>query len=305
VSVSTDCIVDCRDVTKRYGSTVALNRFSLEVRSGQVLALLGENGAGKTTLMRLILGLHWPDDGEVLVFGKNLMSDRERLLARIGSLIELPSFYPHLTGRENIEIVRRLRSLTRFETDRVLELVGLGSASRRKAAGYSQGMKQRLAIAMALLGSPELVILDEPTNGLDPNGIREVRELITGLPARTGATVFVSSHLLAEVEQIADRVAIVQKGSLLFGGTLEELTLREPARVSIATPETERASELLSREGIPVERTDGRLVVGCPVERIPEINRMLVENGIPVLEIVHQRLSLEQLYFNLTGASRP
>ena len=282
---------------------MALNRFSLDVRSGQVFALLGENGAGKTTLMRLILGLHWPDDGEVLVFGENLMSDRERLLARIGSLIEFPSFYPHLTGRENIEIVRRLRSLQRSETDRVLELVGLGSASRRKAAGYSQGMKQRLAIAMALLGSPELVILDEPTNGLDPNGIREVRELITGLPARTGATVFVSSHLLAEVEQIADRVAIVQKGSLLFGGTLEELTLREPARVSIATPETERASELLSRAGIPVERTEGRLIVGCPGERIPEINKMLVEGGIPVLEITHQRLSLEQLYFNLTGSS--
>jgi ABC-type multidrug transport system ATPase subunit len=301
--VSNDRIIDCRRVTKRYGSTVALNRFSLDVRSGQVFALLGENGAGKTTLMRLILGLHWPDDGEVLVFGENLMSDREGLLARIGSLIEFPSFYPHLTGRENIEIVRRLRSLQRSETDRVLELVGLGSASRRRAAGYSQGMKQRLAIAMALLGSPQLVILDEPTNGLDPNGIREVRELITGLPARTGATVLVSSHLLAEVEQIADRVAIVQKGSLLFGGTLEELTLREAARVSIATSETERASELLSRAGIPVERTEGRLIVGCAGERIPEINKMLVEGGIPVWEITHQRLSLEQLYFNLTGSS--
>jgi len=300
--MSTDCMVECRNVTKRYGSTVALSRFSLDVRSGQVLALLGENGAGKTTLMRLILGLHWPDDGEVLVFGENLTSDREGLLARIGSLIEFPSFYPHLTGRENIEIVRRLRSLQRSETDRVLEQVGLGSASRRRAAGYSQGMKQRLAIAMALLGNPELIILDEPTNGLDPNGIREVRELITGLPARTGTTVLVSSHLLAEVEQIADRVAIVQKGSLLFGGTLEELTLREAARVSIATPETERASELLSRAGIPVERTESRLIVGCSGERIPEINKMLVEGGIPVLEITHQRLSLEQLYFNLTGS---
>jgi ABC-2 type transport system ATP-binding protein len=305
VGVSTDCIVNCRDLTKRYGSTVALNRFSLDVPKGQVVALLGENGAGKTTLMRLILGLHWPDGGEIRVFGDDLLTDRERLLARIGSLIEFPSFYPHLTGRENIEIVRRLRSLQRSETDRVLDLVGLGDASRRKAAGYSQGMKQRLAIATALLGTPELVILDEPTNGLDPNGIREIRELITGLPARTGATVFVSSHLLAEVEQVADRVAIVQKGSLLFEGTLEALTLREPARVSIATSEAERASELLTHAGIAVERTDGRLLVGCAGERIPEINRMLVEHGIPVLEITHQRLSLEQLYFNLTGPGRP
>jgi len=303
--VSNDCIVSCRDVTKRYGSTLALDRFSLDVRGGQVFGLLGENGAGKTTLMKLILGLHRPDGGEVLVFGGELSSDRERILARMGSLIEFPSFYPHLTGRENVEIVRRLRSLPGPETDRVLESVGLAGASRRRSGGYSQGMKQRLAIAMALLGSPELIILDEPTNGLDPNGIREVRELICGLPARTGATVLVSSHLLAEVEQIAHRVAIVQKGSLLFEGTLAELTLREPARVSITTPDTQRAVELLGGAGILVERSEGRLIVGCPGERIPEINRMLVENGIAVQEITHRRLSLEQLYFNLTGQARP
>jgi len=297
-------IVRCREVTKRYGSTVALDRLSLEIPRGQVLALLGENGAGKTTLMRLILGLQWPDAGEIRLFGETLLADREGLLARLGSMIEFPSFYPHLTGLENVEIVRRLRSLPRSETDRVLGLVGLGDASRRKAAGYSQGMKQRLAIATALLGEPELVILDEPTNGLDPNGIREVRELITGLPSRTGATVFVSSHLLAEVEQIADRVAIVQRGRLLFEGTLEELTLREPARVSIATPEAERASELIAQAGVAVERVNGRLLVGCPVERVPEINKTLVQHGIPVMEITHQRLSLEQLYFNLTAAGR-
>jgi ABC-2 type transport system ATP-binding protein len=302
--VASENIVRCREVTKRYGSTVALDRLSLDVGQGQVLALLGENGAGKTTLMRLILGLHGPDEGEIRLFGHDLLSDRERILARIGSLIEFPSFYPHLTGNENVEIVRRLRSLPRSETDRVLALVGLGDARRRKAGGYSQGMKQRLAIAVALLGSPELIILDEPTNGLDPNGIREIRELITGLPARTGATVFVSSHLLAEVEQIADRVAIVQRGKLLFEGTLEELTLREPARVSIGTSEAERATELLRRAGIAVETGVDRLVVGCAGERIPEINRMLVESGIPVAEITHQRLSLESLYFNLTGADR-
>jgi ABC-2 type transport system ATP-binding protein len=303
--VSTESIVSCRDVTKRYGTTVALNRLNLEIGEGQVLGLLGENGAGKTTLMRLILGLHWPDEGEIRLFGDSLLSDRERLLSRIGSLIEFPSFYPHLTGRENVEIVRRLRSLQRRETDRVLSLVGLADASRRKAGGYSQGMKQRLAVATALLGQPELIILDEPTNGLDPNGIREIRELISGLPSRTGATVFVSSHLLAEMEQIADRVAIVQNGGLLFEGTLDELTLREPARVSIATSEAARAFELLSREGVAVERIDDRLLVGCTVEGIPEINRTLVENGIPVQEITHQRFSLEQLYFSLTASGRP
>jgi ABC-2 type transport system ATP-binding protein len=302
--VSKEAIVICRDVTKRYGSTVALNRLNLEIPAGQVLALLGENGAGKTTLMRLILGLHAPDEGEIRLFGNTLLADREKLLARIGSLIEFPSFYPHLTGRENVEIVRRLRSLPRTETDRVLALVGLVDASRRKAAGYSQGMKQRLAIATALLGEPELIILDEPTNGLDPNGIREIRELITGLPSQTGATVFVSSHLLAEVEQIADRVAIVQRGALLFEGTLEQLTLREPSRVAIGTSEAARAFELLNRAGVAVERVDDRLLVGCTAGQVPEINRMLVEHGIPVQAITQQRLSLEQLYFNLTASGR-
>ncbi len=302
--MSTDSAVACCEVTKRYGSTVALNRFSLDIPTGQVVAFLGENGAGKTTLMRLVLGLHWPDEGEIRVFGDCLLSDREALLARIGSLIEYPSFYSHLTGRENIEIIRRLRSLQQSETDRVLDLVGLADASRRKAAGYSQGMKQRLAIATALLGNPQLIILDEPTNGLDPNGIREIRELIISLPARCGATVFLSSHLLAEVEHVADRVAIVQSGSLLFDGTLEELTLREPARVSIGTAEAERAAGLLNQTGMAVEREGDRLLIGCAVERIPEINKMLVEHGIPVLEITHQRLSLEQLYFTLTGPVR-
>jgi len=302
--MSSDCVVLCRDVTKRYGSTVALDRFSLDIRGGQVFALLGENGAGKTTLMKLILGLHGPDGGEIRVFGEEISSNREALLARMGSLIEYPSFYPHLTGRENVEIVRRLRALPGSETDRVLDVVGLGAADRRRSSGYSQGMKQRLAIGMALLGSPELVILDEPTNGLDPNGIREIRELMTGLPGRTGATVFVSSHLLAEVEQIADRVAIVQKGGLLFEGTLEELTLREPSRVAIVTPDAARACEILGRAGVPVEREEDRLLVGCAGERIPEINKMLVEHGVAVMEIIRRRLSLEQLYFNLTGRDR-
>jgi ABC-2 type transport system ATP-binding protein len=275
--MSTEFPVSCRDVTKRYGSTVALNRLTLEVPLGQVLGLLGENGAGKTTLMRLILGLHWPDGGEIRLFGRSLLDDRERLLSRIGSLIEFPSFYPHLTGRENVEIVRRLRSLQRQETDRVLSLVGLGDASRRKAAGYSQGMKQRLAIAIALLGEPDLIILDEPTNGLDPNGIREIRELIRGL----------------------------QNGGLLFEGTLDELNLREPARVRIATSEAARAFDVLTRDGNAVERVDDRLLVGCTVDRIPEINRILVEQGIPVQEITYQRFSLEQLYFNLPASERP
>jgi len=303
--VSTDPVVRCLDVTKRYGSTVALNRLTLDVPAGQVFGLLGENGAGKTTLMRLILGLHGPDEGEIRLFGQVLLADRERLLSRMGSLIEFPSFYPHLTGRENVEIVRRLRALPRPESDRVLGLVGLGDAARRKAAGYSQGMKQRLAIATALLGEPELVILDEPTNGLDPNGIREIRELIRDLPSRTGATVLVSSHLLSEIEQVADRVAIVQRGGLLFEGTLDELSLREPARISIATSEAGRAFDVLTGCGVAVERIDGRLLVGCTAERVPEINRTLVEHGIPVMEITHQRFSLEQLYFRLTASERP
>ena len=233
--MASDDLILCQGVTKSYGDISALIGLTLSVKSGEVFGFLGENGAGKTTLIRLIVGLQRSDAGLIRVFGEELFCNREAILARIGSLIEFPSFYPHLSGFRNLEIIRILRSLPPSETDRVLELVGLRDAARRKAGEYSQGMKQRLAIATALLGKPDLIILDEPTNGLDPAGIREVRSLIQNLPKSTGATVFVSSHMLSEVEQVADRVAIIQKGELLFQGTLAELAQREPPQLLIRT----------------------------------------------------------------------
>lgn len=298
--MNTGVVIECRDVAKRYGAVVALDGLSIEVRTGEVFALLGENGAGKTTLLRLILGLHWPDHGSIEVFGSRLADRREELLSRIGSTIEAPSFYPNLTGHENVDLVRLLRGLSRSETGRVLDIVGLSDAARRKTSGYSQGMKQRLALATALLGDPELVILDEPTNGLDPAGIREIREIIGALAHGTGATVLLSSHMLAEVEQVADRLAVIQRGKLLFQGSPAELDLREPSQAWISTPDVERAHHLLSASGFRVEPESDRLLVYCAVDDLHRVNRILVEAEVPVQELVRRRRTLEQLYFSLT-----
>ncbi len=302
--IASEDLILCQKVTKSYGEICALDGLSMSVRAGEVFCFLGENGASKTTLIRLIVGLQKPDAGQIRVFGEELSTNREAILARIGSLIEFPSFYPHLNGLRNLEIIRILRSLPHSEVDRVLDIVGLRDAARRKAGEYSQGMQQRLAIATALLGQPDLIILDEPTNGLDPVGIREIRSLIQSLPESTGATVFVSSHMLSEVEQMADRVAIIQKGGLLFQGTLSELAEREPPQLLIRTSQPERASRFLRELGVEVAVQNGeRIVAFCPEQDIPRLNRLLVEENIPVLELSRIRRSLEHLYFNLTGGT--
>src|SRR5262245_58240224 len=215
--------IETRRLTRRFGTQLAVDDLNLSAPEAGVYGFLGPNGAGKTTTIRMLLGLIRPDAGEVWLFGAPLAANRQSLMRRVGALVEVPSLYPHLTGRENLEVTRRLLGGPRELIDRALDIVKLTADSHRRVREYSLGMRQRLGLALALLNKPELLILDEPTNGSDPAGIHEMRDLIRRLPAEFGITVFLSSHLLSEVEQIAGHIGIIHQGRLLFQGTLPEL----------------------------------------------------------------------------------
>ena len=216
-------IVTTEHLTKKYKSFIAVNDVSLHIRKGSIYGFLGPNGAGKSTTMKMLLGLTAPTKGVFTIDGKQFPADRIPILKEIGSFIESPSFYANLTGRENLDVIRRILELPKSAVDDALELVGLSEFGDRLAKKYSLGMKQRLGLAGALLGRPPILILDEPTNGLDPSGIHEIRNLIKSLPDLYDCTILISSHMLSEIELIADDIGILNHGHLLFEGSLDEL----------------------------------------------------------------------------------
>lgn len=218
-----DCIITTQNLTKKYKNFVSVNRVSLHIRKGSIYALLGPNGAGKSTTMKMLLGLTAPTKGTFTVDGKHFPGDCLSILKDIGSFIESPSFYANLTGRENLDVIRRILGLPKSAVDDALELVGLTEFGDRLAKKYSLGMKQRLGLAGALLGRPPILILDEPTNGLDSSGIHEIRNLVRSLPELYDCTVLISSHMLSEIELIADDIGILNHGRLLFEGSLADL----------------------------------------------------------------------------------
>ncbi|WP_027399993.1 ABC transporter ATP-binding protein [Anaerovorax odorimutans] len=216
-------IITTEQLTKKYKNFISVNKVSLHIRKGSIYGFLGPNGAGKSTTMKILLGLTVPTKGSFTINGKQFPDDRLKILKEIGSFIESPSFYSNLTGRENLEIIRRILGLKKNSVEDALELVGLTEFGDRLAKKYSLGMKQRLGLAGALLGRPPILILDEPTNGLDPSGIHEIRNLIKSLPALYDCTILISSHMLSEIELIADDIGILNHGRILFEGTLDEL----------------------------------------------------------------------------------
>lgn len=291
-------------IWKHYGKTAAVSGLSLSVPAHSIYGFLGPNGAGKSTTIRMILGLQRPDRGEISLFGKPPGAEREALLARIGALVEAPSLYAHLTGRDNLEVHRRLLDGPRNSVDDALETVGLTAAADRVVRGYSSGMKQRLGLAQALLGSPELLVLDEPTNGLDPAGIHEIRALIRDLPRKRGVTVFLSSHLLAEVEQVATHVAIVSAGRVRFEGTAQELRVRSTPAIVVETDNVERACALLRDAGMPAVVESGGLIRIAHGEHAPaDINAMLVQAGIAVSHLSLRYPTLEDAFLEMTSAA--
>jgi ABC-2 type transport system ATP-binding protein len=296
--VSEHFVIEARDLGKRYGERiVAVDRLEMRVRRGEVYGFLGPNGAGKTTTLRMLLGLVRPTSGTALVLGAAPGSPEG--LARIGALIETPSFYPFLSGRDNLRVLARHAGVPAARIGPALEEVELAARGGDRFQTYSLGMKQRLGIAAALLKDPELLILDEPTNGMDPAGMADMRSFIRGL-GRGTRTVLLSSHLMTEVEQICDRVGVISKGRLVGEGTVDELRGRESLWLR-AEPldDAERVLRAL-REVEQVARIDGGLRVAAEPAAAPAINRALVEAGIAVGELRPERASLEKVFLELT-----
>lgn len=295
--------IETRDLTRRFGKRTAVHSLGLQVRKGSIYGFLGPNGAGKTTTIRLLLGLIRPDAGSIRVFGEQF---EHALLARIGSLVELPSVYSHLTGRENLEVTRRQVGGTRGSIDRALAIVKLSGDADRLLREYSLGMKQRLGLALALLNSPDLLILDEPTNGLDPAGIHEMRELLRRMPGEHGVTVFLSSHLLSEVEQMAEFVGIIHEGLLVFQGPLAELRRRQASRIRIGVHRTEKALAILQASGVAAYSGEpGFIRVDGQGQDSHTINRLLMENGCELFHLSYEQESLEEIFLSLTGRGKP
>lgn len=293
--------VETRGLAKRFGEVQAVAGIDLRVPSGAVYGFLGPNGAGKTTTIRMLLSLVRPDAGEVRLMGEPLRRSGS-ILARVGSLVEGPVVYPNLTGRENLEVTRRLLGAPPFSPAQVLATVELEDAADRCASTYSLGMKQRLGLARALLGQPALLLLDEPTNGLDPAGIREMRELIVSLPEKLGVTVFLSSHLLAEVEQVATHIGILSEGKLCYQGEAQGLWGRLQQQLVLECRDPSRAFEILAADGWSPERDgDGRLRV--PVSGPADaalINTHLTKAGVALDHLAIERPHLEDLFLDLT-----
>ena len=296
-----DAIIATRNLGKAFKGKPALRDVSLEVERGSVYAFLGPNGAGKTTTIRLLLGLTRPDAGTMALFGRPMPRHRGEILARTGSLVESPSLYPHLTARENLEIPRRILSAPKTDIDRVLSIAGLQNAGGKLVRAFSLGMKQRLGLAQALLGRRELLILDEPTNGLDPAGITEMRTLIRRLPADEGITVFLSSHLLGEVEQVATHVGILSQGALVFQGAAAAMTALRQSRLRIRVRDVAQAGAVLRARGWTVYTAEGTLV-SDDCAAAGAMNRVLVEAGHDVHHLAVETASLEDVFLNMTNA---
>jgi ABC-2 type transport system ATP-binding protein len=296
-----DTVLETHGLSRRFGRRVAVDELDLAVPRGSVFAFLGPNGAGKTTTIRMALGLIRSSSGEVRLLGEPMPRGRLRALARTGALVESPSLYPHLSGRENLEATRRMLRVDRGRIDACLRLVGLQDDAKRLVKRYSLGMKQRLGLALALLGEPELLVLDEPTNGLDPGGIREMRELIRRLPAESGVTVFLSSHLLPEVEQTATHLAVVHKGRLRFQGTIEDLRARRAARLEVVVDNAARAAAALDARGIACEATGSRVLIAVAETEAARVNALLVGAGVGVSRLAMEAATLEAMFFEMTG----
>lgn len=293
--------IETEQLTKRFAGRAVVSDVALRVPMGCVYGFLGPNGAGKTTTMRLLLGLLRADAGIVRLVGHDLATRRRAALAEVGAFVESPSLYDHLSGRANLDVTRRLLGLPFGEIDRVLELVDLCDAGRARVGTYSLGMKQRLALARALLGTPRLLLLDEPTNGLDPDGIVAMRALIRALPDRIGGTVFVSSHLLAEVEQVADHAGVMQGGRLIVQDRVRTLLGCGSATV-MTVDRAERGAAVLRTSGLDaVPVGDDGIRLQCPdgdavADQVAGANRLLVEAGIAVSAIVPAARTLEDVY---------
>lgn len=300
-----ESVIKTYDLTKRYGRHTVVNSLTLTVPQSSVYGFLGPNGAGKSTSMKMLLGLVHQTGGEVELLGQTMNEEnRIALLRQTGSLIESPSGYLHLTARENLKIVADLKGVNHRDIGRVLDVVRLTADANRTVGQYSLGMKQRLGIAMALLGSPKLLVLDEPTNGLDPAGIQEMRELIRTMPAATGATVLISSHLLGEMEQMVEHVGIIDHGRMLFEGSLTELQRHSKGALTLRLLHPAKALPVLQANGLPTAAVGEDNTIALPPLRddlLAGLVQALADSGAGVVGLTQHTRTLEEIFLTLTA----
>ena len=294
-------IVATDNLSKEYDGVYRVQELDIQIKEGDIYGFLGPNGAGKSTTMKMLLGLVKPTSGTIEIMGKPFNEkNRCDILASVGSLIESPSYYGHLTGRENMEIIRRLLDLPKKNIEEAVHIVRMENQMEKKVKNYSLGMKQRLGIAMALARFPKLLILDEPTSGLDPAGIEEMRELIKMLPKQYGMTVMISSHILSEIDQMATVVGIINQGCLIFQERMSVLDMQREPQIILRTSDNNHAFQLLKKAN-PQRTTDGLQIGALTDEQTGAVVQCLCSNGISVYRVEEHRESLEDIFLNLTG----
>ena len=288
-------LLEIKNLKKSYNDKRVLDIDSLEIEESSIYGLIGKNGAGKSTLMKIVLGLVKKDDGLIKVFGQEINSKNQKEFNRnLGALIENPSFYDHLTGYENLEIICKLKGIKKDEIKKTLDLVGLNNVGKKKSREYSLGMKQRLGIAMALIGSPKLLILDEPINGLDPQGIEEMRNLFRNIVRNSSTSILISSHILDEIEKISTHIGILKEGKLTYNGSLEDYRRLHPPFISLRTSDNEKALELLN---LDVDRLNGKKIILGKKSNQDIANIVNFLNGkVDIYRIEEEKESLEKLF---------
>lgn len=293
-----EAVLQASRLTKSFRSQRIIRDLSLEIPEGSLYGFLGPNGAGKTTTMRMLVGLIPPDKGEVLFKGKSIRKWKSALFEHVGCLIDTPSYYPNLSAYENLAYIQKMIGKPLKEIDRVLHVTGIFKARDKKVKHFSLGMKQRLGLAMALLNDPEVLILDEPTNGLDPEGIHEIRHLLIDLCKQEGKTVFVSSHNLAEMEMMADHIALIDKGRLIYEGALGTLLMTEQYLLRVR--QGEKAEQLLEAEELDFcKEAPDAFLVEIGQEEVPRLLRLMISQHIDVLEMARKKQTLEELFLSL------
>ena len=295
-------IVETKQLTKQFGKEKAVTGLNLQIKKGEIYGFLGPNGAGKTTTIRMLLGLMKPTNGSIEIFGKSFNKEKLAILKNIGSLVESPSYYPHLTAYENLEVIRKIYGVPTNRISEVLHIVRLSEVAHKKVKGFSLGMKQRLGIAAAMLHQPQLLILDEPTNGLDPAGIIEIRQLIKSLPTEFGMTVLISSHLLSEIDQIATSVGVVSKGRLIYQDSITKMREIAQPKIKISCSEIDKAYQTLQALQIPLELGDEQLLLigHQPKEQVAQVVSTLVYREHQIYRVEEEKGSLEDIFLRMT-----
>lgn len=298
-----NAILEIKNVSRYFGNKKVIKNISLEVKQGEIYGFLGPNGAGKTTTIKMILGLLYIDEGEIIINGYNVKKDFEKAMAYIGGIVENPDTYEYMTALDNLKLYARIRKVDNKRIDEVIKLVGLESRIKEKVSKYSLGMKQRLGLAITLLHSPKVLILDEPTNGLDPEGIKSLRDILKKIAREENVAVFVSSHLLSEMELMCDQIAVINEGEILKVEAIKNVLTEnkdEKPEFIVETDQITQATQILLDNNYENKISDKELIVKVEKANMPLVIKVLVENGIKIYTVTEKSSSLEDAFFDIT-----